>query len=108
MKKEVVGKVLKEVVDNYDFNRDIEAPVSELPGINNQIPVKGIIKLNEMGQYIEKMHGSLILKLSSYDRSSIYIKDEELQFINQLINDRVINAILSNNVYQDKKQLKIG
>ena len=55
MKKEIAGKSLEEVVGSYDFKQDIETPVSGLLGIYNQIQIKGIIKLNEMDQYVENM-----------------------------------------------------
>jgi len=70
MKKKIAGKVLKEVVDEYDFKRDITTPTGKLLGIENQIPTKGIITLNKMAQYIEHIHYDRIFKLSSYDRSS--------------------------------------
>ena len=52
-----------------------------------------------MAQYIDNIYSDRILKLSNDDRSSIYIKDEELQFIDKLIDDRVINTILSYDGY---------
>ena len=95
MKKEIAGKVLKEVIAEYDFKQSITTPTEKLLGIENQIPTKGIITLDKMAQYIKNIHCDRIFKLSSYDRSSIYIKDEELQFVDQLVDDRVINTILS-------------
>jgi hypothetical protein len=99
MKKQIAGKVLKEVVDGYDFKQDITTPTEKLLGIENQIPIKGIITLDKMAKYIEHIHCDRILKFSNYNRSSIYIKDEELQFIDQLVDDRVINTILSYDGY---------
>ena len=95
MKKEIAGKVMKEVIAEYDFKQSITTPTEKLLGIENQIPTKGIITLDKMAQYIKNIHCDRIFKLSSYDRSSIYIKDEELQFVDQLVDDRVINTILS-------------
>ena len=99
IKKQIAGKVLKEVVDGYDFKQDITTPTEKLLGIENQIPIKGIITLDKMAKYIEHIHCDRILKFSNYNRSSIYIKDEELQFIDQLVDDRVINTILSYDGY---------
>lgn len=99
MKREIFNKVMAEVTANYDFNQEITAPVAELLGIENQLPADGIIPLNEMAQYIDKVNSDRIIKLSSYDRSSIYVKDEELQFIDRLIDDNVINCLLSYDGY---------
>ena len=99
MKKELAGKVLKEIVAGYDFKQDIAAPTEELLGIENQIPGDGIIKLDEMAQFIDRITSDRIIKFSNYERSAIYIKDEELQFIDQLIDDKVINALLAYDSY---------
>jgi hypothetical protein len=81
MKKELAGKVFKEIVGEYDFKQVITVPAEELLGIENQISGDGIIKLDEMGQFIDIITSDRIIKFSNYDRSAIYIKDEELQFI---------------------------
>jgi len=99
MKKQIADKVLNEVVDGYDFKQDITTPTEKLLGIENQTSTKGIIALDKMAQYIDNIYSDRILKLSNDDRSSIYIKDEELQFIDKLIDDRVINTILSYDGY---------
>jgi len=99
MKREILKKVMDEMAANYDFNQKITTPVAELLGIENQMPAEGIIPLEEMAQYIDKMNSDRIIKLSNYDRSSIYIKDEELQFIDQLIDDNIINCLLSYDGY---------
>jgi hypothetical protein len=98
MKREIVGKVMAQITADYDFNRENTASVTELLGIENQLPAEGIIPLKEMAQYIDKVNSDRIIKLSSYDRSSIYL-DEELQFIDQLIDDNVINCLLSYDGY---------
>jgi len=95
MKREIFQQVVDEFTTDYDFNQEITASMAELLGIENQLPTEGIIPLGEMAQYIDKVTSDRIIKLSNDDRSSIYIKDEELQFIDQLIDDNVINCLLS-------------
>jgi len=70
-----------------------------LLGIEEQLP-KGIIKLDEMARYIDMFSGNRIIKFNSYKRSPIYIKDEELAFIDGLIDDGIINRILSYDGYR--------
>lgn len=68
--------------------------MEELLGIESQIP-KGIIKLDEMARFIDMINENRIIKFSSYKRSPIYIKDEKLAFVDRLIDDTIINRILS-------------
>lgn len=98
-KKKLAGKVLKEVVAEYDFKQDIEAPLEELLAIETQLPAKGIIPLDEMAQFINMINSDKIIKLSNDQRSSSYIKDPELQFVDALMDDRVINRLLSYDGY---------
>ena len=98
-KKELARKVLTEVVAEYDFKQEIEAPIAELLAIETQHPAKGIIKLDEMGRFIDMVDSGKIIKFRNYKRSSIYIDDEELQFIDKLINDDIINRLLAYDGY---------
>lgn len=98
-KKEIAQKVLLEFVAEYDFNQAVTAPHEELLGIQQQVPTKGIIKLDEMSQIVDMVNKSRIEKLSNYKRSPIYIKDQELQFIDQMLDDRIINRLLANEGY---------
>lgn len=99
-KKEISKKVLEEVVKTYDFKQDIEASQEELLGIENQVFTSNIMNLEEMAAFIEGFENSQLIKLSQYDRSPIYIKDEELKFIDNLLDDRIINHLLSYTGYR--------
>ena len=98
-KKELACKVLAEVVSEYDFKQEINAPVDQLLAIEGQHPAKGIIKLDEMARLIEKVNSTKIIKFSNYNRSHIYISDKELQFIDKLIDNRMINRLLAHAGY---------
>ena len=98
-KKDLAGKVLKEVVAEYDFKLDVEAPLEELLAIEAQLPAKGIIPLDEIARFIAMVNSDNIIKLSNDKRSSSYIKDSELQFVDALIDDGVINRLLSYDGY---------
>jgi len=73
VKKHIIREVMTEYASDYDFNRDIAPPRKELLGIEQQVPVKGIIKLNEMTQIIDMVNNNRIVKFSNYKRSPIYI-----------------------------------
>ncbi len=44
-----------------------------------------------MAQFIDMVNSSRVIKFNSYNRSPIYIKDEELRFVDELLNDGIIN-----------------
>ncbi len=98
-KKELARKVLAEVVSEYDFKQEINTPVDQLLAIEGQHPAKGIIRLDEMARLIEKVNSTKIIKFSNYNRSHIYINDKELQFIDKLIDNRMINRLLAHEGY---------
>lgn len=97
-KKEIARKLLAEAVGKYDFKQDIVASTEEMLGIEGQLPA-GIIKLDEMARFIDMVNGNRIIKFSSYNRSPIYIKDKELAFVDTLIDDAIINRLLTYDGY---------
>ena len=99
LKKQLAEDVLADYVGKYDFSQEIKATDAELLGIETQCSYEGIIRLDEMAKFIDKVNSSKITKLSNYNRSSIYIKDEELQFIDNLIDDGIINRLLAYDGY---------
>lgn len=98
-KKEIARKVLAEVTAEYNFNQDIQASPEKLLGIEQQIPAEGIIKLDEMAQCIDMVNSSRVIKFNSYNRSPIYITDEELRFVDELLDDSIINRLLAYDGY---------
>ena len=98
-KKEFAKKVLAEVVSKYDLKQEVNVPIEDLVTIETQSSTKGIINLEEMARLVDIANSNMIKKLSNYDRSAIYIDDEELQFIDKLLDDRLINRLLANDGY---------
>jgi len=98
-KKEISRKVLAEVTAEYDFKSDITASPSELLGIEQQVTTTGIIPLDKMAQIIEMINKNSVIKFCSYQRSPLYIKDEELRYIDELLDDRIINRLLAYDGY---------
>ena len=101
-KREIARNTLAEVVADYDFNKPVAASRAELLGIKQQLPTKGIIPLAEMAEFIKKIDQSRIIKFNSYRRSPLYIKDAELRFVDQLIDDTIINRLLAYDGYSPK------
>jgi len=94
-KKELARKVLAEAVDQYDFKQEVSAPVEELLTIEKQLPAKGIIPLEEMASFIDKCNNSNIIKLCNRRRSNVSIHDKELRFIDELLDNGIINRLLA-------------
>ena len=95
IKKEIAQQVLSEVLGEYDFEQPVTAPLDDLLGIEEQAPTKGVMKLETMAQLIDTVNKCRIVKLSEYKRSRRYIKDKELQIIDELLDDRIINHLLA-------------
>jgi hypothetical protein len=95
IKKAIAKEVLKEVTADYDFTNEITVSPVELLGVEEQVPVKGIITLKEMAGFIEKVNQSSIIRYSSYKRSPLYIKNEELRYIDDLLDNRILKRILA-------------
>jgi len=98
-KKGIAKKVLAEVVTLYNFDQPVEAPVEELLGIEEQVPVSGMMDLEEMARYIDRFNRSRLIKISSHPRHPTYIQDEELRMIDGIVDDCIINKLLSYDGY---------
>jgi hypothetical protein len=101
-KKKIAKQILEDTVAEYDFNQEITVSAEDLLGVETQSPGKGIIKLEEMGRFIDKVNNNKrIVPLDIYGdkRSSTYIADEELGFIDGLIDNDVINCLLAYDGY---------
>lgn len=94
VKKELARNVLADAVGEYDFKQEIASPLPELLAIETQFQPKGIISLDKMAGFIDMFNNNRIIKLSNVKRSSVYITDEELQFIDQLVDNGIINRLL--------------
>ena len=88
---------MNEAVAEYDFNKPVEAPLPELLDIEDQAAVTsnlGIMTIADMEKYIAEQHNSRLFRIS--DKSGHpAIKDKELRLTNEILDDRIINKILS-------------
>jgi len=79
-------------VANYDFKQEVTTPVEELFGIEAQLPTAAIMDLDEMGRFIDNHKNSVLFKLNNKKRHPLHIKDEELRFIDHLLDNQIIKA----------------
>lgn len=94
-KKAISKAVLNEAVAKYDFEQDIQVPLEELIGIEEQIPMDDIMNIEEMAHFIDVFNSGKFIRFNSYNRSNLFIEDEELKFIDALLDDGIINSLLS-------------
>jgi len=94
-KKSIVKMVSEEVTGSYDFTQEVTAPPKELLGIEEQVMTDGIMPLGEMAEFIKACEARRIFKLHWSKRSSRHIADEELRFIDELLDNEIINKILA-------------
>jgi hypothetical protein len=94
-KREFAKKVLDEVVTDYDFSKEIETDKLDLLGIEQQELTSGMMNLEEMDQFIDSHERDVIFKLNKIKRHPSYLKDKELRFIDDLLDDTIINRLLA-------------
>jgi hypothetical protein len=87
--------VLDEVVNTYDYPKEIETPVPELIGLSDQQPTKGILTIEQMAKFVKAHQADPLFRLHGKHRTHLAIKDLELQIIDSLIDDRIINKLLA-------------
>ncbi|MCI5136505.1 MAG: transposase, partial [Candidatus Electrothrix sp. AW2] len=92
---EISRKVLAQVAGEYDFKQEISASSDALLGVEQQVQTKGIISLDQMADIVNESKNNNIIKLCGESRFAKYIKDEELRFIDQLLDNEIINRLLA-------------
>jgi len=93
-KKAIAKMVLDEVVSGYDTQKEISTDYHELLGIEKQLLNAEMMNLDQMARFIENHINSKLIKLDNR-RPSPNIKDEELRFIDEILDDTIINKLLS-------------
>ncbi len=98
-KKRLAKEVLHAVVEASDGQQDLTMPSEELLGIEEQVPMEGMMTLEEMQAFIDTFPPSPADALFPSSRSCRYVYDRELRLIDDLLDDRILNALLSHEGY---------
>lgn len=94
-KRAIAKKVLNEVESCYDYEQPITTPFPELLGIENQVGVENkIMNLKTMEKFISDFEYGNLFKLAG-QKGHPAIKDIELRLIDEILNDQIINRLLS-------------
>ena len=99
VKKELTRQVLDEVMNVYDYDQSLDMPIEELTGISNQTPQTGVKNLAEMADYIDNFYHDNIFGFGALKKSYPEIYDEELKIIDNLLDDQIINSLISPSNY---------
>lgn len=94
-KKRLAKEVSDEVVKNYDYSKALDLPVEELTGIEDQCSAGGIKPLPEMAKYIENFYSDNLFDLDKRKKPYAEIFDPELKFVDELLDDQIINCLLA-------------
>ena len=94
-KKTLAKQVLTAVVEDYDFQQEISTPREELLGIEEQVPVDGIMTLEEMKDFVDTFQANPPIALSQHPRHASYLYERELRLIDDLLDNRILNELLS-------------
>jgi len=97
-KKVIARKVLDEVVQDYDFTKPIKTDQAQLLGLESQQIHPGIMNLDEMERFVKNHEDSVLFKLNK-PKGHPAIVDEELKLIDALIDNEIINKLLSYDGY---------
>ncbi len=98
-KKALVREIMKTEIDNYDFSQPVESPIEELLGIEDQMPSKGILTLKGMADYINNFYSGNLFPLESKMQTPKEITDKELIFIDELLDNEIIDSLLATEGY---------
>jgi hypothetical protein len=100
-KKEIIKEVTDAVVADYQvFDDELGIPIEELIGIEQQQPDSRVMSLQDMADFVDNFYEKAgLLKFSRSHKSWPEIHNEELRFIDELLDNRIINALLANEGY---------
>ena len=98
-KKELCNQVMVEVTDDYDYKKEIDEPVESLLGIDDQCFAEGIMDVNEMEHFVENFYNGSMMSIRKYKRPRSYITDKELKFIDDMMDNEILNSLLSYDGY---------
>ena len=80
---------------DYDFKTEVETEKLDLLGIEQQKLTSGMMDLNRMAQFIESHENDVLFRFNRKRRNPSCLRDKELIFIDNILDDTVINRLLS-------------
>jgi hypothetical protein len=94
-KKKLAKQVTEAVIKDYDFKQNIDAPVEELIGIDDQVINEDIMSLDEMNVMVDDFYKNSLINVGKIKTFRVNLKDSRLKFIDKLLDNPIINRLLS-------------
>ncbi len=96
-KKQFAREVTDAVIAEYAiYNQELDVPIESLIGIEDQQVDRKIIPLQDMADFVDNFHQrSGVIDFAKYRKPWPEIHNKELQFIDKLLDDRILNSLLS-------------
>ena len=94
-KKELSKQIVNEVINDYDFSQTLNVPIEELTGIESQVAPRGIRNITDMGRYIKNFYSGNLFGIDKKRSPFPEIVDKEQQFIDEILDDSIINSLIS-------------
>ena len=94
-KKALAKQVTEAVISNYNFKQDIDTPVEELVGIDNQVINEDIMTLDEMNVMVDDFYKNSLIDVRKLKTFRVNLKDSRLKFIDKLLDNPIVNRLLS-------------
>jgi len=96
-KKQLAREVTDAVIAEYaSYNQELDVPIESLIGIEDQQVDRKIIPLQDMADFVDNFHQrSGVIDFAKYRKPWPEIYNKELQFIDKLLDDRILNSLLS-------------
>lgn len=98
-KKKIARLVLDEAVAGYDTNQPVINSRDDWLGLSEQKPSSRIMNLEQMSSFIGNQKSSRLFRDTPIASVLKYIKDDELRVIDELLDDDIINPLLSYDGY---------
>ncbi len=103
--KRVYSKQVSEaVMRDYDFSTELEVPLDELLGISDQTKFDDVLGLEAIGKLVKEHENNKFFVGKKLKTQCINIKDPVLRFVHELLDDRIINRLLSYRGYTPSKR----
>jgi len=81
--------------NDYDFSQTLNISIEELTGIEDQVVPRGIRTIEEMGRYIKNFYSDNLFGIDQKRPPFPEIVDKELQFIDEILDNLIINTLIS-------------
>ncbi len=103
-KKQLAKEVVEAVINDYDFSADLDMPIEELLGINEQTHFDDIFGIDEIGKMIIEREANKTGDPKKLRKLRSNIKDPVLRYVDELLDDHLVNRILSCKAYTPSKR----